>query len=107
MDYSNIIKAYDVRGLFPDELDAVAARRIGAAFAAFVGTGSVLVGHDCRASSPELRDALVDGITSQGVDVALMGEIPTDALYYASGEYSMPGAVITASPGRVRMLTAI
>jgi phosphomannomutase len=97
MDYSNIIKAYDVRGLFPDELDAVAARRIGAAFAAFVGTGSVLVGHDCRASSPELRDALVDGITSQGVDVALMGEIPTDALYYASGEYSMPGAVITAS----------
>ena len=97
MDYSNIIKAYDVRGVFPDELDAVAAKRIGAAFAAFVDSQAVLVGHDCRESSPELRDALVDGITSQGVDVHMMGEIPTDALYYASGEYAMPGAVITAS----------
>jgi phosphomannomutase len=97
MDYSNIIKAYDVRGVFPDELDARAARRIGAAFASFVGSDAVLVGHDCRESSPELRDALVEGITSQGVDVRLMGEIPTDALYYASGAYSLPGAVITAS----------
>lgn len=97
MDYSNIIKAYDVRGVFPDELDAEAARRIGAAFAAFVDSDAVLVGHDCRVSSPELRDALIDGITSQGVDVSLMGEIPTDALYYASGAYGMPGAVITAS----------
>jgi phosphomannomutase len=97
MDYSNIIKAYDVRGLFPDELDAEAARRIGAAFAAFVDSDAVLVGYDCRESSPELRDALIDGITSQGVDVRLIGEIPTDALYYASGAFSMPGAVITAS----------
>jgi phosphomannomutase len=97
MDYSNIIKAYDVRGLFPDELDAQAATRIGAAFASFVDSDVVLVGYDCRESSPELRDALVDGITGQGVDVRLMGEIPTDALYYASGAYSMPGAVITAS----------
>jgi phosphomannomutase len=97
MDYSNIIKAYDVRGIFPDELDAQAALRIGAAFGSFVDSDVVLVGHDCRESSPELRDALVDGITGQGVDVRLMGEIPTDALYYASGAYSMPGAVITAS----------
>jgi phosphomannomutase len=97
MDYSNIIKAYDVRGLFPEELDTVAARRIGAAFAAFVDADAVLVGHDCRESSPEVRDALIEGITGQGVDVQMMGEIPTDALYYASGAYSMPGAVITAS----------
>ena len=97
MDYSNIIKAYDVRGIFPDEIDAEATRRIGAAFASFVDSDVVLVGYDCRESSPELRDALVDGITGQGVDVRLMGEIPTDALYYASGAYSMPGAVITAS----------
>jgi phosphomannomutase len=97
MDYSNIIKAYDVRGVFPEELDAQATRRIGAAFASFVDSDVVLVGYDCRESSPELRDALVDGITGQGVDVRLMGEIPTDALYYASGAYSMPGAVITAS----------
>ncbi len=97
MDYSNIIKAYDVRGVFPDELDEEAARRIGAAFASFVDSDEVLVGHDCRESSPALRDALIEGITSQGVDVRMMGEIPTDALYYASGAYDLPGAVITAS----------
>ena len=97
MDYSNIIKAYDVRGVFPGEINEQAATRIGAAFAAFVDGDEVIVGHDCRASSPTLRDALIEGITSQGVDVRLIGEIPTDALYYASGEFSLPGAVITAS----------
>lgn len=97
MDYSNIIKAYDVRGVFPDELDEEAATRIGAAFAAFVDTDEVIVGHDCRLSSPALRDALIEGITGQGVDVRLIGEIPTDVLYYASGAMSLPGVVITAS----------
>ncbi len=97
MDYSTIIKAYDVRGVFPDELDEEAAGRLGAAFAAFVGTDEVIVGHDCRMSSPPLREALIDGITAQGVDVRLIGEIPTDVLYYASGAMSLPGVVITAS----------
>lgn len=97
MDYSNIIKAYDVRGVFPDEFDEEAARRIGAAFAEFVDTDEVLVGHDCRASSPAIREALIEGITGQGVDVRLIGEIPTDVLYFASGALSLPGAVITAS----------
>ncbi len=97
MDYSTIIKAYDVRGVFPDELDEEAAYRIGAAFAAFVEADEVIVGHDCRLSSPPLREALIDGITSQGVNVRLIGEIPTDVLYYASGALSLPGVVITAS----------
>jgi len=97
MDYSNIIKAYDVRGVFPDEIDEEAARRIGAGFAAFVDHREVVVGWDCRLSSPMMRDALVDGITSQGTNVRLIGEIPTDVLYYASGSLSLPGAVITAS----------
>ncbi|MCL1594253.1 MAG: phosphomannomutase/phosphoglucomutase [Actinomycetia bacterium] len=97
MDYSNIIKAYDVRGIFPDELDEEAASRIGAGFASFVDADEVIVGYDCRLSSPPLREALVDGITSQGVSVRLIGEIPTDVLYYASGALSLPGVVITAS----------
>jgi len=97
MNYSNIIKAYDVRGVFPDELDEVAALRIGAGFAEFVDGNEVLVGWDCRLSSPVLRDSLVEGITGQGVSVRLIGEIPTDVLYYASGALSLPGAVITAS----------
>ncbi len=97
MDLSNIIKAYDVRGVVPDEFDEEIATRIGAAFAAFVGTDEVIVGHDCRVSSPAIREALIDGITSQGVNVRLIGEIPTDMLYYASGALSLPGVVITAS----------
>ncbi len=97
MDLSNIIKAYDVRGIVPDELDEEIATRIGAAFAAFVDADEVLVGNDCRVSSPAIREALVDGITSQGVNVRLIGEIPTDMLYYASGALSLPGVVITAS----------
>jgi phosphomannomutase len=97
MDLSNIIKAYDVRGIVPDELDEEIAMRIGAAFAAFVDADEVLLGTDCRVSSPALREALIDGITSQGVGVRLIGEIPTDMLYYASGALSLPGVVITAS----------
>lgn len=97
VDLSNIIKAYDVRGVVPDEFDEEIAQRIGAAFGAFVDAGEVLVGHDCRVSSPAIRDALIEGITSQGVDVRLIGEIPTDMLYYASGALSLPGVVITAS----------
>jgi phosphomannomutase len=97
MDFSHIVKAYDVRGVFPDELDEEAARRLGAAFAEFVPTDEVIVGYDCRLSSPALREALIDGITGQGVDVRLIGQIPTDVLYYASGALSLPGVVITAS----------
>lgn len=97
MDLSNIVKAYDVRGIFPGEFNEEAATRIGAAFGAFVDADEVLVGHDCRVSSPAVRDALVEGITSQGVNVRLIGEIATDMLYYASGALSLPGVVITAS----------
>ncbi|MGI9665509.1 MAG: phosphomannomutase/phosphoglucomutase [Acidimicrobiia bacterium] len=97
MDLSHIIKAYDVRGIVPDEFDTDAATRIGAAFAAFIDTDEVIVGYDCRTSTPAIKQALVDGITSQGVGVRLIGEVPTDVLYYASGAMSLPGAVITAS----------
>ena len=97
MDLSNIIKAYDVRGIVPDEFDPDIARRIGAAFAAFVDSDEVIVGYDCRTSTPAIRDALVDGINEQGVDVRSIGEVPTDALYFASGAMSLPGCVITAS----------
>lgn len=97
MDLTNIIKAYDVRGIVPDELDAEKVERIGAAFGAFVDSSEVIVGHDCRVSAEELRDAVIRGITSQGVNVRLIGEIPTDLLYYASGALNLPGVVITAS----------
>jgi phosphomannomutase len=97
MDLDGIFKAYDVRGLVPDQLDEEAARLIGAAFAAFMGAPRIAVGRDCRLSSPELAAALIDGITSQGVDVDDLGMITTDMVYYAAGALDEPGVMITAS----------
>jgi phosphomannomutase len=97
MDLDAIFKAYDVRGLVPEELDEEAARRIGAAFATWAGATSVAVGHDCRESSPGLAEALIEGMTSRGVDVDFLGEITTDMVYFAAGSLDEPGAMITAS----------
>ncbi len=97
MDFSAVFKAYDVRGVVPDQIDAAMVRRIGAGFARFADAPKVVVGHDCRVSSPELVAALIDGITFQGVDVDMLGAISTDMLYYASGRDDVPGVVVTAS----------
>ena len=97
MDLNGIFKAYDVRGIVPDQLDSRAARGIGAAFALFAGTATIAVGRDCRDSSPDLAAALIEGINSQGVDVLDLGMITTDMVYFAAGALDMPGAMITAS----------
>ena len=98
---ADFIKAYDVRGIVPDELDATVARAIGRAFADVVvlpdGAGGAVVGHDMRPSSPELSRAFADGVASAGVDVTLIGLCSTDGLYYASGALDLPGAMFTAS----------
>ncbi len=92
-----IFKAYDVRGLVPEQLDEELARRIGAAFVAVVGADTVVVGHDMRASSPGLADAFAQGATSSGADVVHIGLVSTDELYYASGSLGHAGAMFTAS----------
>ena len=97
MDLSRIFKAYDVRGTVPDQLNADVVRRIGAAFADWSGAGEILVGRDCRLSSPELAAALIEGATSRGVDVVDLGLASTDLLYFASGSLDRPGVMITAS----------
>jgi phosphomannomutase len=94
---SRIFKAYDVRGLVPDELDPTIARRIGAAFASWSGATEILIGRDSRLSSPELAAAITEGATSQGVDVVDLGLASTDLLYFASGSLERPGVMITAS----------
>jgi phosphomannomutase len=96
-DLDRIFKAYDVRGVVPDELDAALARLIGAAFAAWAKQPAVLVGRDCRLSSPELSAALAEGIASRGVDVVDLGLASTDLLYFASGKLDLPGLMLTAS----------
>jgi phosphomannomutase len=105
---SSIVKAYDVRGIVPDQLDEDVAGALGAAFAHVVGVasgadrGRVVVGHDMRGSSPGLARAFAEGVTSQGGDVVLIGLCSTDGLYYASGALDAPGAMFTASHNPAR-----
>ncbi|MGY1701648.1 phosphomannomutase/phosphoglucomutase [Geodermatophilus sp. SYSU D00766] len=98
---SSIIKAYDVRGVVPDEWDEDVARRIGAAFAEFVATESgattVVTAHDMRPSSVPLSRAFAEGVRSRGVDVVEAGLGSTDLLYFAAGSLDVPGAMFTAS----------
>ncbi len=97
MELDTIFKAYDVRGLYPSQINETVARAAGYAFAVFAGVDRIAVGRDCRISSPSIAAALIDGITSAGVDVAELGEITTDALYFVSGSMDLPGVIVTAS----------
>jgi phosphomannomutase len=96
-----VFKAYDIRGLVPDELDVPLCRAIGAAFARFAadhGEGRrVLVARDMRPSGVELAAAFADGVQAQGVDVVDLGLASTDLVYYAAGALDAPGAMFTAS----------
>ncbi|SHN74131.1 phosphomannomutase [Geodermatophilus obscurus] len=98
---SSIIKAYDVRGVVPDQWDEGVARRIGAAFAELVWQESrataVVTAHDMRDSSVPLSRAFAEGVLSRGVDVVEAGLGSTDLLYFASGSLGVPGAMFTAS----------
>ncbi|NLG56759.1 MAG: phosphomannomutase/phosphoglucomutase [Rhodococcus sp.] len=95
-----VIKAYDVRGVVGEQVDAEFVGEVGGAFARLVrgeGATTVVVGHDMRDSSPELVDAFAAGVTAQGLDVQLIGLASTDQLYFASGLLDCPGAMFTAS----------
>ncbi|HPF75621.1 MAG TPA: phosphomannomutase/phosphoglucomutase [Phycicoccus elongatus] len=98
---TDFVKAYDVRGLVPEQLDVDAAWSLGAAFAEVVAVReaarAVVIGHDMRDSSPELSRAFARGVASRGVDVIEIGLASTDGLYYASGSLDLPGAMFTAS----------
>ncbi|KAA2260936.1 phosphomannomutase/phosphoglucomutase [Solihabitans fulvus] len=96
-DLSGIVKAYDIRGVVGEQLDADIVRDFGAAFARLVGGPAVVIGHDMRDSSPGLASAFAEGVTGQGVDVVSIGLASTDMLYFASGRLNLPGAMFTAS----------
>jgi phosphomannomutase len=96
-DLDRIFKAYDVRGVVPDELDANIARRIGAAFAEWTNLPAILLGRDSRISSPELAAAITEGATSVGVNVVDLGLASTDLVYFASGSLDLPAVMLTAS----------
>ncbi|MGY2004918.1 phosphomannomutase/phosphoglucomutase [Blastococcus sp. SYSU DS1024] len=100
-DLSALIKAYDVRGVVPDQWDGDVARAIGAAFAEFVlaesGATAVVTAHDMRETSVPLSRAFAEGVIARGVDVVEAGLGSTDLLYFAAGSLDLPGAMFTAS----------
>lgn len=96
-DLDRIFKAYDVRGVVPDDLNEDVVRRIGAAFAHWAEAPRIALGRDCRISSPSLAAAFIEGATSRGVDVVDLGLASTDLLYFASGSLDVPGVMLTAS----------
>ncbi|MGP3735460.1 phosphomannomutase/phosphoglucomutase [Streptomyces sp. GDS52] len=101
-DLSQIVKAYDVRGIVPDQWDEPLAELFGAAFARVTDASAIVTGHDMRPSSPGLSGAFARGAAAHGVDVTEIGLCSTDQLYYASGALDLPGAMFTASHNPAR-----
>jgi phosphomannomutase len=99
---AGVFKAYDIRGVVPDELDADLARRVGRAFAVFTGAERIVVGRDMRPSGEELAAAFISGARSEGAAVVDVGLCSTDLLYFASGLLDAPGAMFTASHNPAR-----
>ena len=105
--FDAVFKAYDIRGVVPDELDAAMCGAIGAAFARFAADTEgevrrILLGRDMRPSGEELGAAFAAGAQSQGVDVVDLGLASTDLVYFASGRLEAPGAMFTASHNPAR-----
>ena len=98
MNPDAVFKAYDIRGRTDiGELDAELFRKTGHAFVTLFQAEEVAVGRDVRESSPGLFAGLAEGINQAGSDVIDLGEVPTDLVYFYTGKYSVPGAIITAS----------
>jgi phosphomannomutase len=92
-----IVKAYDIRGTVPDQLDADVCHALGRAAAVELGGPAIIVARDMRPSGPELAEAFMAGVRLQGVDTIDIGLASTDLLYYASGDRDLPGMMLTAS----------
>jgi phosphomannomutase len=93
-----IFKAYDVRGVYPEEIDGEVARRIGAAFVDYLGARRIVVARDVRLSSPEIAAGFVGGARGRGAEVLDVGVASTDMMYFAVAFRDLDGgAVITAS----------
>ncbi|MDZ4717667.1 MAG: phosphomannomutase/phosphoglucomutase [Roseiflexaceae bacterium] len=92
-----IFKAYDIRGVYPTELNEEGAYAIGRAFVTFLQAEKVIVGHDMRLSGPSIFEQVTRGITDQGADVINIGLVSTDQFYFACSEYGLPGMMVTAS----------
>jgi len=93
----SIFKAYDIRGIYPDQLNEEAAYAIGRAFATFLKVDTVIVGRDMRLSGPQVFDAVTRGLMDQGADVINIGMVSTDQYYFACAILDQAGMMVTAS----------
>src|SRR6478736_9541905 len=94
----NIFKAYDIRGLYPGEINEDAARQIGRGFVAYLKAKRIAVSRDMRVSSPAVASAFIEGARQQGADVVDYGMLATDMMYFAVARDQLDGgAQITAS----------
>jgi phosphomannomutase len=96
-DLTELVKAYDVRGTVPEQLNDDVARALGAAFVDVTGTSRLVLAHDMRDSGPALSAAFAAGAAARGAAVVHAGLASTDLLYYASGSLGLAGAMFTAS----------
>ncbi|HEB01413.1 MAG TPA: phosphomannomutase/phosphoglucomutase [Candidatus Portnoybacteria bacterium] len=92
-----IFKAYDIRGIYPGQLNEEVIYKIGQALVDFLKAKAIIVGRDMRLSSPSLFKALTKGIINQGADVLDLGLVSPDCVYFASGKLNLPGIMISAS----------
>jgi phosphomannomutase len=92
-----VFKAYDIRGVVPDQIDVGAAQQVARAFAHEVGSATAVVGRDVRLTGPEFASAVIEGLTKSGVNVIDIGQVSTDEFYYACGSKNLPGIMVTAS----------
>ncbi len=96
MDWS-VFKAYDIRGVYPDQIDEQAYYRIAKAYVYLFKPKTIVVGMDARLSSPPLKASLIEGFLDAGVNVVDIGEITTDMLYFAVGAYDYSGGIVVSA----------
>jgi phosphomannomutase len=92
-----IFRAYDIRGIYPDELNEETGYAIGRAFVTFLKVDTVIVGRDMRLSGPQMFDAVTRGLMDQGANVINIGMVSTDQYYYACATLDQAGIMVTAS----------
>ncbi|MEX1113385.1 MAG: phosphomannomutase/phosphoglucomutase [Patescibacteria group bacterium] len=94
---TEIFRAYDIRGIVPDQLDEAGAEQVGRAFAAYLQPKQVVVGRDVRTTGAAFQAAVIKGLTASGVDVLDIGRVSTDQYYFACSRHAAPGIMVTAS----------
>ena len=92
-----IFKAYDIRGIYGETLTPEIAFKIGFAYADFVDSEKIIIGHDGRISNKEMLNAVASGVIKRNKSILYVGTVPTDVVYSLSGMENLPGIVITAS----------